>query len=91
MNKAELIKKVAEKSNYTETATADVVNHLLDEIIHQVSNGEKVTLADFGTFEPAYRAARAARNPRTGEPVDVPAKVAPTFKPFGNFKAAVNS
>lgn len=91
MNKNELVKAVAESANYTQTATAEVVEHVLEEIMRQVAKGERVILTGFGTFEPAYRSARTARNPQTGDAVEVPEKIAPRFKPGATFKNAVNS
>lgn len=91
MNKKELIKATAERANYSERATAELLDHLLDEIMHQVANGEKVLLTGFGSFEPVFKEAHTARNPKTGEPVEVPEHYAPKFKAGATFKGAVKS
>lgn len=74
MNKTELIKSIVEKSG-SDKKTVDSVIGALDEIVKtSVANGESVPLATLGTFKVSDRAARTARNPMTGETVEVPAK-----------------
>jgi nucleoid DNA-binding protein len=90
MTKAELIKAIAAKHGYTNEATEEIITATFDEIVAQVSAGGRVDIAAFGTFENALRAARTARNPRTGEQVDVPEKLTPRFRPMKRFKDAVN-
>ena len=91
MTKTELIAALATKLETSKRDAGVIIDAVLDEIMHQVANGEKVTVPGFGTFEPVYRAARAARNPATGDAVEVPAKVTPKFTPGATFKNTVNA
>ena len=90
MNKNELISAVAEASGVSKKDTAAVLDALLAKITDAAANGDKVQLIGFGTFETREHGERTSRNPRTGEPVKVPACKAPAFKPGKAFKDAVN-
>lgn len=83
MTRSELAAKVGLKD--------DDVKKLFDTIKDEVKNGNKVDIAKFGAFEAIEKAARTARNPRTGESVQVAAKKAPKFKPSKTFKDEVNA
>jgi DNA-binding protein HU-beta len=61
----------------------------MDVIIKAVAESESVTLSGFGTFEPRARKARTGRNPRTGDPVPIPPRTVPSFRPGNTFKGAV--
>ena len=90
MNKTELIKQVA---NSIEGATQKDVTIVTDMIIETIKetgkNGDKVSIAAFGSFEPTTRAARKARNMKTGEIIDVPETKAVKFKAASAFKEIV--
>lgn len=90
MNKSELIDEVfAEVGTMaSKRAVEECVNVALAVIMHW-TRIEKVTLAGFGSFESRERAPRVARNPITGEPVHIPARTVPVFKPATAFKAKV--
>ena len=89
MNKAELIDVLTEKlGSYRRQATAAVEN-VVDTIVRAVHKGESVTITGFGVFEQRRRAARVARNPRTGETVKVKPTSVPAFRPGAQFKAVV--
>jgi len=90
MNKTELIECVADKANLTKTQMQDALIALLETITQVVADGDKVTLIGFGTFEPKVRSAREGRNPKTGEPVQIPAATVPTFSAGKAFREAVN-
>ncbi|WP_436759296.1 HU family DNA-binding protein [Streptosporangium sp. V21-05] len=89
MNKTELIAAIAEHADLPKTTVAKVLDAALDVIPLAVAAGEKVTLPGFGVFDAAERAARTAKNPATGQPVQVPAKQAPRFKAGAAFKDLV--
>ena len=80
MNKTELVKVVAEKADLTQAVAADAVNAMVDAIIEKLAEGDEVAILGFGSFKVAERSARTARNPQTGEMVEVPASKAVTFK-----------
>ena len=90
MNKNELIAAVAEASGVSKKDTTAVIDALLAKIPDAVAEGDKVQLIGFGTFETREHGERTSRNPRTGEPVTVPACKTPAFKPGKAFKDTVN-
>lgn len=91
MNKSDLVQTVAEKAKMPKTTVGVAVDYVLDAITEALANGEKVRLVGFGTFEVRERAAREARNPRTGETVKIPAAKTPSFKAGRPLKEAVNN
>ena len=91
MNKKDLVKAVAEDCGLTIKASESVVDAILNQIVDSVAAGEKVSLPGFGIFDRKERAARTGKNPRTNEPVEIPASTVPTFKAGKNFKQQVNS
>jgi DNA-binding protein HU-beta len=88
MNKTQLVDALAERLGDRRTAAA-AVDGLLETIVDSVRAGESVSLTGFGVFEGRARAARTARNPRTGDAVDVPATTVPAFRPGTSFRNAV--
>lgn len=90
-NKAELVSDVAKKSNVTKKNAEAVVNAVFDSIKQELSNGEKVQLIGFGTFEVRERSARNGRNPQTGAQIKIPATKVPAFKPGKSLKDAVKN
>jgi len=88
MNKSELIEKVAGTAGLSKRQAADAVDSALAAIVTHVAKGGEVSLSGFGTFAAAKRAARTARNPRTGAQVKVPARHVPTFRAAKHFKEA---
>jgi len=90
VNKAELVDVVAKEAGTTKKDAEQVINKMMDTIIKSVSTGEKVTLVGFGTFEARQRKARTGRNPKTNEPLHIPAKRVPGFRVGKEFSEAVN-
>ncbi|MEG1049556.1 MAG: HU family DNA-binding protein [Oscillospiraceae bacterium] len=80
MTKAELVAVVAEKSELTKKDADKAVAAVIESITDALVKGEKVALVGFGTFEVKQRAARKGHNPKTKEPIDIPASQAPVFK-----------
>lgn len=80
MNKAELVSAVAEKVDMTKKVTEEVIDAMLDTICEVLSNGDKVFISGFGTFEVRDRIPRAGRNPRTGEDIVIPGQKSAAFK-----------
>ena len=87
MNKAELLDALEGRLGSRRTAT-DAVEAMIDVIIREVAHGGKVAVTGFGTFEPAVRAARTGRNPRTGEAIEIPAQPSVKLTPGSTLKAA---
>ena len=89
MNKAELISAVAMKADVSKKDAEAVLTAALDTITEALTEGEKVQLVGFGSFELKKRAARLGRNPKTKEAIEIPASVVPTFKAGKALKDAV--
>ncbi|HHJ17870.1 MAG TPA: HU family DNA-binding protein [Gammaproteobacteria bacterium] len=90
MNKAELIEAVASSADLSKADATRAVDAVVDNITETLRKGDSVTLVGFGTFEVRSRAARAGRNPQTGETIQIKASKAPAFKAGKAFKDAVN-
>lgn len=90
LNKKELIDTVASATGESKRTVTDVLDETIDAIQKQVKKGERVALPGFGTFSRRQRAARTARNPRTGEEIKVKAAKVPAFKPGAGFKEYVS-
>ncbi len=86
MVKGELIAQVAEQLSLTRKEATLIVNTVFTSIADSLAAGQKVELRGFGSFRIKQRRARQGRNPRTGEPVTVPAKKVPFFKPGKDLK-----
>ena len=92
MTKAELISRMAEKSDLTKKEAEVALNAFMKSVEEALIEGEKVQLVGFGTFEVRERAARQGRNPRNPEEViEIPASKAPVFKAGAKLKSAVNA
>ena len=89
MNKTELIAAVAEQAGLSKKDADKAVNAALDIIVDTVAKGDKVQIVGFGNFEVRTRSARTGLNPRTKEPIDIPASKLPAFKAGKSFKDAV--
>ena len=90
MNKAELVTHVANEASVTRATTERLVGAVFSAIADALAREEPVAIAGFGTFATRSRAARRGRNPRTGEPVAVPASTVPSFKAAKALREAVN-
>ena len=80
MNKAELINVVSAAAEVAKKDAETVITATLDAITDALKEGEKVQLVGFGSFEVKKRAARVGRNPKTKEPIEIPASTVPVFK-----------
>lgn len=89
MNKAALVEKIQDMLGGTKVQAEQVVNGVFDAIVDTMKAGQEVSISGFGIFEAKMRAARTARNPKTGEPVDVPARRVPKFRASKTLKDAV--
>jgi DNA-binding protein HU-beta len=90
MNKGGLVAEVAKRTGMGKAEVGRVVDAAIDAIRDAVVRGDRVTLADFGTFERKHRNERIARNPRKPDvPIVVPARDLPSFTPGKEFRARV--
>lgn len=89
MTKDELVAKIVEISGIKKADTQKALDALIHTIIETIKTGDKVNITGLGIFKLKDKKARLARNPKTGESIQVPAKKAPKFLPAKNFKEAV--
>ena len=80
MNNTELINQVAERAGLSKKDAEQALNAMLDTGSDALAQGDKVQLVGFGSFEIKARDARMGRNPKTKEPIEIPATKAPVFK-----------
>ena len=90
MNKTDLIDVVAESADLPKASAGRAVEAMVNAITKALKKNDEVTLVGFGTFSVRKRAARAGRNPRTGETIKIGASKVPAFKPGKALKDAVN-
>jgi integration host factor subunit beta len=92
VTKSELIERIAERQ--TQLGYRDVelaVKNLLDLMAQTLASGERIEIRGFGSFSLHYRPSRVGRNPKTGEPVSLPEKYVPHFKPGKELRDRVDS
>ena len=90
LTKAELVEDVARAAELTKKDAERLVEIVFESIIETLNQGEKIELRGFGSFRVRERGARRGRNPKTGDPVDIPAKRVPYFKPGKEMKELIN-
>jgi nucleoid DNA-binding protein len=81
VTKKEIVKQIADRIGETQLKTKEIVQQTFDAIVKTLLEDGRIELRNFGVFEVKKRKARKARNPRTGEKVNVPPKAVVTFKP----------
>ncbi|MCL2744973.1 MAG: integration host factor subunit beta [Planctomycetaceae bacterium] len=81
MTKKDMVRSIADKLDMPQLRTKEIVQETFDAIIETLLEEKRIELRNFGVFEVKKRAARKARNPRTGEPVEVKERYVVTFKP----------
>ncbi len=81
MTKKEIVKTISDEIGLTQLKTKEIVQKTFDAIVETLVDERRIELRNFGVFEVKKRAARKARNPRTGDKVYVPEKFVVTFKP----------
>lgn len=81
MTKKEIVKTISDELGMTQLKTKEIVQKTFDAIVTTLVEERRIELRNFGVFEVKQRAPRKARNPRTGEKVNVPEKYVVTFKP----------
>ncbi len=89
LTKAELVSQVAKKAGLKKVDAEKAVNAFIEVVKDNLGKGKGVRLIGFGTFAVRQRKARKSRNPRTGEPITIPATKVPAFKPSASLKALV--
>jgi nucleoid DNA-binding protein len=81
VTKKDIARAIAHRSGIQQVQALAIVQGVFDRIVQTLASEGRIELRNFGVFEVRMRMARKARNPRTGESLSVPAKLAVTFKP----------
>lgn len=89
MTKKDIVRTISEEVGLTQQQTKKIVQKTFDAIVESLVRERRIELRNFGVFEVKQRAARKARNPRTGRQVEVPQKYVVTFKPGKEMEARV--
>lgn len=91
MTKSELIDRLAEQQNHLHHLDVELgVKTILEQMSASLASGERIEVRGFGSFSLHYRAPRMGRNPKTGEPVALPGKHVPHFKPGKSLRERVD-
>jgi len=90
VNKSELVDAIAAEADLSKASAGRALDAALDAVSGSLQNGDAVSLVGFGTFSVKHRAARAGRNPQTGETIQIKAANVPSFKAGKALKEAVN-
>mgnify|MGYP001393472484 CR=1 FL=1 len=90
MNKNDLVSLVADRTGFSKGDAARAIDGVFDAITQALKKGSEVRLVGFGTFNITKRAAIDGRNPRTGDPIKIPAAKVPKFRAGKVLKDAVN-
>lgn len=92
LTKSKLIASLLEQqSHLTESDVEMAVNSVLGRMVNALSEGRRIEIRGFGSMSLHHRPPRISRNPKTGEPVYVPEKYVPHFKPGTELRARVNN
>ncbi len=91
MTKADLVEQIAEATGLTKKDTAVVVDGFLEAVKQAMAQEKNIEIRGFGSFKIKKRKARKARNPRTGDSVQVPSRHVPTFKPSKELKELITA
>lgn len=91
MTKSELVERIARLQGQLSVRDIELaVKALLEQMTQTLAEGRRIEVRGFGSFSLSQRAARTGRNPKTGEPVELPAKQVPHFKPGKELRERVN-
>ena len=91
MNKDEIVNILSQRTGFMKKDSETLLDTAFQIITEALAAGDKVQIANFGTFEVKHRAPRTGRNPRANVPVPIPAKRVPSFKPGKFLKALIES
>jgi DNA-binding protein HU-beta len=90
MTKSDLIDSLANKAGLPRPRAEELLNFVLDDITAALQRGDKVNISGFGTFTVSSRKARTGRNPKTGEPIEIPATRSAKFRAGKGLKEALS-
>ncbi len=91
ITKKDIVDEIAERTGLKQVDVKVIVEQFLDEIVAAVSEGGNIEIRGFGRFKVKPRAGRVARNPRTGETVEIAEGIKPVFEPSKELKSMIES
>jgi DNA-binding protein HU-beta len=91
MTKQDLVDVIATKAQTTKKIAKTCLDAFIETVTETIKKGDDIQLTGVGTFKRKQKAARAGRNPKTGEPIQIPEKLVPAFSPGKEFKDAVQT
>jgi DNA-binding protein HU-beta len=91
MNKAELVTRVAQKTQMSKNMILGIAEEMIEQIETALKKGEKVHLVGFGAWQKKHRKPRLGRNPQTGKPLKIPARNVVTFQAGSQLISEVNN
>jgi len=92
VTKSELIEAIAREQSHLPLKDVELaVKYLVERLSHALASGQRIEIRGFGSFSLRYREPRLGRNPKTGEPVALPGRYVPYFKPGKELRDRVNS
>lgn len=91
MTKSDLIEALSAKAELTRPRAEELVDYLINNVSDALKRGEKVNISGFGSFTVSMRKARTGRNPKTGEPIEIPASRSAKFKAGKTLKQALGA
>ncbi|MCK9182351.1 MAG: integration host factor subunit beta [Fibrobacteraceae bacterium] len=91
ITKKDIVEEIASRTGLTQVDTKVIIESFLDAIAKSLTEGKNIEIRGFGRFKLRMREARTARNPRTGEKVNVDAQIRPIFEPSRELKKLFNS
>lgn len=89
MNKSELVKAIADKTDVTKAKATEVLDAFMDTVTEALKNGDQIVLPGFGSFSTGNRSERTGRNPQTGQAIQIKASRVAKFKAGKSLKEAV--
>ena len=90
MNKSDLIKEISKETKMPASTVGRILESLFDSVERSLLRGEKVVITDFGTWTTSKRKGFAGRNPRTGDPIQIPSRILPVFRAGKKLKTKLN-
>ncbi len=91
VTKKDIVDEIAARTGLKQVDVKVIVEQFLDEIVEAVSNGGNIEIRGFGRFKVKPRKSRVARNPRTGDTVEIPEGIKPVFEPSRELKAMIET
>lgn len=91
VTKASIVQEIASKTGFTKKDTTTIINYFIEAIIKSLERNDRIELREFGVFMNKKRKQKVGRNFKTGNPMELPARLAPVFKPSKLLKKKIEN